>query len=84
MDDVELFDINSDIIEGLYYIETDNYKNTSILKELCDNNLIQLSKCRRSDDTLFSLIQFDNIPNLKNQILTTKIQKLIFVGPMKQ
>ncbi len=32
------------------------YKDKSILKELCDNNLIQLSKCRRSDDTLFNLI----------------------------
>jgi hypothetical protein len=25
MDDVEVFDINTEIIEGLYYIETDNY-----------------------------------------------------------
>ena len=42
-----------------------NYKNSSILKELCDNNIIKLSKCRRSDDILFNLIQFDNIPNLE-------------------
>ena len=42
-----------------------NYKDASILKELCDNNIIKLSKCRRSDDTLFNLIQFDNIPNLE-------------------
>jgi hypothetical protein len=25
MDDVEVFDINSEIIKGLFYIETDNY-----------------------------------------------------------
>jgi len=25
MDDVEVFNINSEIIEGLYYIETDKY-----------------------------------------------------------
>jgi hypothetical protein len=42
-----------------------NYKDASILKELCDNNIIKLSKCRRSDDILFNLIQFDNIPNLE-------------------
>ena len=42
-----------------------DYKDASILKELCDNNIIKLSKCRRSDDILFNLIQFDNIPNLE-------------------
>ncbi len=25
MDDIEVFNISSEIIEGLYYIETDNY-----------------------------------------------------------
>ena len=41
-----------------------DYKSTCIIKELCDNNNLQLTKCRRSDDKLFNLIQFDNIPNL--------------------
>jgi hypothetical protein len=44
-------------------------KDASISKELCDNNLIQLSKCGRSDDTLFNLINFDNIQILKNLTL---------------
>jgi hypothetical protein len=25
MDDVEVFDINNEIVEGLYYVETDKY-----------------------------------------------------------
>ena len=41
-----------------------DYNNSYVLKELCDDNNLQLSKCRRSDDKLFNLIQFDNIPNL--------------------
>ena len=41
-----------------------DYKNSSILKELCDHNSILLTSCRRSDDKLFKLIQFDNINNL--------------------
>ena len=41
-----------------------DYKSTYIIKELCDNNNLQLTKCRRSDDKLFNMIQFDNIPNL--------------------
>jgi ATP-dependent exoDNAse (exonuclease V) alpha subunit len=41
-----------------------DYKSTCIIKELCDNNNLQLTKCRRSDDKLFNMIQFDNIPNL--------------------
>jgi hypothetical protein len=49
-----------------------NYKDSSILKELCDNNIIKLSKCRRSDDILFNLIQFDNIPNLKKSNFNNK------------
>jgi len=41
-----------------------DYKNSSILKELCDYNNINLQTCRRSDDKLFKLIQFNNIRNL--------------------
>jgi hypothetical protein len=35
-----------------------------MIKELCDNNNLQLTNCRRSDDKLFNMIQFENIPNL--------------------
>jgi hypothetical protein len=35
------------------------------LFELADHNKLQLTKCRRADDTLYNLIKFDNIPNVK-------------------
>jgi hypothetical protein len=34
-----------------------DYKSTCIIKELCDNNNLQLTKCRRSDDKLFNMIE---------------------------
>ena len=49
-----------------------DYKNTCIIKELCDSNNLQLTKCRRSDDKLFKLIQFNNIPNLKPDDFSNK------------
>ena len=33
--------------------------------ELADYNKLILTKCRRADDTLYNLIKFDNIPNVK-------------------
>jgi hypothetical protein len=52
--------------------ETFNYKDSNILNYLCDNNELRLLKCRRSDDKLFNLIQFDNINNLiKEDFLNT-------------
>ena len=33
--------------------------------ELADYNKLQLTKCRRADNTLYNLIKFDNIPNVK-------------------
>jgi 5-methylcytosine-specific restriction enzyme A len=51
-----------DVIGDLHKYD---YKNSSILKELCDHNNINLQTCRRSNDKLFNLIQFDNINNLK-------------------
>jgi len=42
-----------------------DYANSPCLFELADYNKIQLTKCRRADDTLYNLIKFDNIPNLK-------------------
>jgi ATP-dependent exoDNAse (exonuclease V) alpha subunit len=49
-----------------------NYKDSSILKELCDNNILKLTNCRRSNSILFNLIQFDNIPNLEKSIFSNK------------
>ena len=40
-----------------------NYKNSNVLNELCDGNRLQLSKCRRSDDTLFKMCL--NVKNVK-------------------
>ena len=42
-----------------------NYSNSSILNELSDGNKLMLTTCRRADDKLFNLLQFDNIPNIK-------------------
>jgi hypothetical protein len=42
-----------------------DYANLPCLFELADYNKAQLAKCRRADDTLYNLIKFDNIPNLK-------------------
>jgi ATP-dependent exoDNAse (exonuclease V) alpha subunit len=49
-----------------------DYNNACILKELCDNNNLVLTKCRRSDDKLFNLIQFDNINNLTHNDFNDK------------
>ena len=42
-----------------------DYSNSPCLFELSDYNKIQLTKCRRADDKLYNLIQFNNVPNLK-------------------
>jgi hypothetical protein len=42
-----------------------DYKNSHALWELCDGNRLQLSKCRRSDDTLFNMLLKPAIDNLK-------------------
>jgi len=42
-----------------------DYKNSPALYELCSGQRLQLSNCRRADDTLFKLINPDNIHNLK-------------------
>ncbi len=34
--------------------------------ELADYNKLILTKCRRADDTLYNIIKFDNIPNVKS------------------
>jgi hypothetical protein len=42
-----------------------DYANSPCLFELADYNKIQLTKCRRADDTLYNLVKFDNVPKLK-------------------
>ena len=45
-------------------VENCDYKNSAALFELCDGLRLQLSKCRRSDDTLFNMLLPDNIEKL--------------------
>jgi 5-methylcytosine-specific restriction protein A len=45
-------------------IENCDYKNSIALHELCDGNRLQLSKCRRSDDTLFNMLLPGSIEKL--------------------
>ena len=47
-----------------------DYANSPCLFELADFNKIQLTICRRSNDELFNLLQFDNIQNLKTSDFT--------------
>jgi hypothetical protein len=42
-----------------------DYKNSAALYELCQGRRIQLTKCRRSDDTLFKMLLPENIGKLK-------------------
>ena len=42
-----------------------DYADSPCLFELADYNNLQITKCRRADDTLYNLIKFDNIPNVK-------------------
>ncbi len=42
-----------------------DYSNAPCLFELADYNKLELTKCRRADDTLYNLIKFENIPNVK-------------------
>ncbi len=42
-----------------------DYSNSPCLFELADYNKLQLTTCGRADATLYNLIKFDNIPNVK-------------------
>jgi hypothetical protein len=42
-----------------------DYAESPCLFELADYNKLELTKCRRADYTLYNLIKFDNIPNVK-------------------
>jgi ATP-dependent exoDNAse (exonuclease V) alpha subunit len=48
-------------------IEDCNYKDSMALHELCDGNRLQLTKCRRSDATLFNMLLHENINNIKRK-----------------
>ena len=56
-------------------VEGCNYEDSSALRELCNNNMIHLTKCRRSDDRLFKLCQPANIGNIKPSDFGNKITK---------
>jgi hypothetical protein len=56
-------------------VEGCNYEDSSALRELCNNNMIHLTKCRRSDDRLFKLCQPANIGNIKTSEFGSKITK---------
>ena len=47
-----------------------DYKNSLALHELCDGNKLQLTKCRRSDDTLFNMLLPENINNITKNTFT--------------
>jgi len=42
-----------------------NYKDSWCLNELVDGNRLQLTKCRRSDDTLFNMLLPENIDKIQ-------------------
>ena len=58
----QLLPIDDRIQENINY-EFD-YKNSVALKELCDCNMLELTKCRRSDDILYNMCKFENIDNI--------------------
>jgi hypothetical protein len=58
--------INDRIQDNLKY--EFNYKNSVALKELCDSNMLQLTKCRRSDDILYNMCKFENINNIDTSV----------------
>ena len=49
-----------------------NYKQCLPLIDLCDCNRLELSICRRSDDTLFNMCKFKNIMNIKKSNFNSK------------
>jgi hypothetical protein len=53
-------------------IENCDYKNSIALHELCDGNRLQLSKCRRSDDTLFNMLLPGSIEKLTESDFANK------------
>ena len=54
-------------------IEDCNYKDSMALHELCDGNRLQLTKCRRSDATLYNMLLPENINNIKRKDFKNKM-----------
>jgi len=50
-----------------------NYKNSAALHELADGNRLQLTNCRRSDRTLFDLLDPEKISNLEKSTFGSNI-----------
>ncbi len=63
-----------------------DYSNSPCLFQLADYNKLQLTKCRRTNDTLYNLIKFDYIPDVKpsdsTEIMNIRIT-FIFVTLIK-
>ena len=57
-------------------VENCDYKNSLALHELCDGNRLQLTKCRRSDSTLFNMLLPNNIKNVKKSQFKNQFTKL--------
>jgi hypothetical protein len=53
-------------------LDDSRYAEKLVLSEICDNNKILLTKCRRSDDELFNLCHPDNINNVKKEMFNNK------------
>lgn len=49
------------------------YANSLALKELCDGNMLMLSKCRRSDDTLYNMLLPHNIDKINKTTFGNKL-----------
>ena len=49
-----------------------DYKDSLALKQLCDENQLILTKCRRSDDTLFNMLLPENINNITKSTFGNK------------
>jgi len=67
----QLAPINDRIQENIDY--EFNYKYSVALKELCDCNMLELSKCRRSDDILYNMCKFENIDTINTSVFDTKL-----------
>ena len=46
-------------------VEYCDYKNSVALYELCDGRRVELSRCRRSDDTLFKMVMPENLEKIR-------------------
>ena len=52
-----------------------DYKNSVALKELCDYNILKLTKCRRSDDILYNMCKFENIDTIDTSVFGSEFTR---------